>query len=170
MYIHRRLSMSYSKKIEKEEFRKEFNDLFISYLTKLDSLAFSPEFQATGNVTDLTEKRKLAIVNKAIALLADFESIHTSEMPKFFSLIKKYNTLQSAEKRDIAREQIQIYKNQLRRLLTILNAKAEVLVEELEERNTSFDKIKPLKKLAILKVEDIENFWLTESGKVSPLL
>lgn len=161
--------MSYSKKVEKEKFRKEFNELFISYLSKLDALAFSPEFQATGKVTDLTEKRKVAIVNKATELLADFENIHISEMPKFFALIKKYNSLQTAEKRAIAREQIQIYKNQLRRLLTILNVKASVLVEEIEEQGVTFDKISWLKRLAELTVEDLVSFWLAEDSKPSPL-
>jgi hypothetical protein len=152
-----------------KEFVKDFNTLFIGYINLLDKLAFAPEFEVAGKVIDISDKRKESLLKKAKDLLTDFNDIHSSEMPKFLTLVAKYNDLQSVEKKEIIRKEIRQYKNQLSRLLKIFNVKALVLLEELDENHLTFSDRIQLEKLKDLAVSDIENFWLNENDKKSPL-
>jgi hypothetical protein len=155
----------------KEKFRSEFQIFYKNYLERLDELVYSPEYKTTGDVIDISKKRKSALLKKAKDLIEDFNNIHFSEMSNFLILVSKYNEIQSSEKKAIVREEIQKYKSQLRRLLNVLNIKAGSILEEMDEDNISFTNRSQLEKLFLLDIVDIvdmEEFWLNGESK-SPI-
>lgn len=151
---------SYNLKVKKEEFRKEINTFLSDYTKRIEDLAFKADYEATGKVIDLTGKIKEKVTKRAKDLISDFDIIHAQEMSSFLTLVKKYNDIQTIEQKKIIKEEIQKYKSQLRRLLRILNVKAEVLLEEIEEHSLAITESNKLKKLKVMQVEEVENYWL----------